>query len=428
MSATPLASAERNHFASHSCLSVQWSRAGGGEGSLSALQLTVVWHKLFWHSCESPTGFAAHGGLGRQIEALSDLFDATRIVGACSASGNSPGERAIAGRNVTVIALSGLPRSPWLTWLILPFWLARNGFTFVREIARADAVFPALPSPVGLLGLLLALAMKKRLFIRPMNNWSESRLLWQLERAYLERIAGGRNIVMATGSGEYPPSTKNPAIGWIFSTTTSEAEIAINRIPRTLEPGRARLVIVGRQLEADGTRIVLRALPRLALEFPQVKLDVVGHGPALARLIRLAGELQVDTRVTFHGAMTHEDVLALLRQEDVFCLPTVENESVRQTVIEALACGLPVVAARMPFLVGQKCAVLLNDNTPEALTYAVASCLREPERYRMMSIEARRTVQGYSLERWREIIRERLEQAWGPLQSVPVPVPAETRV
>ena len=132
--------------------------------------------------------------------------------------------------------------------------------------------------------------------------------------------------------------------------------------------------------------------------------------------------------MTFHGAMTHEDVLALLRQEDVFCLPTVENESVRQTVIEALACGLPVVAARMPFLVGQKCAVLLKDNTPEALAYAVASCLREPERYRMMSIEARRTVQGYSLERWREIIRERLEQAWGPLQSVPVPVPAETHL
>ena len=42
----------------------------------------------------------------------------------------------------------------------LPFWLARNGFAFAREIVRADAVFPALPSPIGLLGLLLALATK----------------------------------------------------------------------------------------------------------------------------------------------------------------------------------------------------------------------------------------------------------------------------
>jgi glycosyltransferase involved in cell wall biosynthesis len=392
------------------------------------MQLTVVWHKVFWHSSESPTGFAAHGGLGRQIEALSDLFDATRIVGPCSASGNLQGERAVVGRNVTVIGLSGLPRSQWLTWLILPFWLARNGFAFAREIARADAVYPALPSPVGLLGLLLARATKKRIFIRPMNNWSESRLLWRLERAYFERIAGGRNIVMATGSGGNPPSMKNPAIGWIFSTTISEAELACKPLPRRLEPGRARLVIVGRQLEAEGTRILLRALPRLAREFPQVTLDVVGHGPALARLVRLARKLQVDSRVTFHGAMTHEGVLALLRHKDVFCLPTVENDSVRQAVIEAMACGLPVVATRMPFLVGQKCAVLLKDNTPEAVAYAVASCLREPERYQMMSIEARRAVQGYSLEHWRDIIRERLEQAWGPLRSVPVRVLAETHV
>jgi glycosyltransferase involved in cell wall biosynthesis len=261
-----------------------------------------------------------------------------------------------------------------------------------------------------------------------MNNWSEWRLLWRLERAYFERIAGGRNIVMATGSGGNPPSMKNPAIRWIFSTTISEGELATKPLPRRLEPGRARLVIVGRQLEAEGTRILLRALPRLAREFPQVTLDVVGHGPALARLVRLAAELQVDSRVTFHGAMTHEGVLALLRQEDVFCLPTVENESVRQTVIEALACGLPVIVTRMPFLVGQKCAVLLKDNTPDAVACAVASCLREPELYHMMSIEALRAVEGYSLERWRVIIRERLEYAWGPLQSMPVRVPAEARV
>src|SRR6185503_2562943 len=98
---------------------------------------------------------------------------ATRIVGACTTTGNVSGERALAGRNVTVIALSGLPRSLLATWLMLPFWFVRNGFAFAREIARADAVFPALPSPVGLVGLLLARLMRKRVLIRPTTNWSE---------------------------------------------------------------------------------------------------------------------------------------------------------------------------------------------------------------------------------------------------------------
>jgi glycosyltransferase involved in cell wall biosynthesis len=391
------------------------------------MQLTVVWHKVIWPSSASSTGFAAHGGLGRQVEALSDLFDATRILGASSASGDRPGERPIGGRNVTVIPLSNLPISPVLAWLALPFWLVRNGWAFTREIARADAVFPALPSPVGLVALLLALAIRKRIVLRPMNNWSDSKPLWRLERAFLQWIADGRTVVFATGGGEAPPAN-NRAIRWIFSTTVSEADIAADAAPRTLEPGRARLVIAGRQLEVEGTRNVLRALPRLVQEFPSATLDVVGHGGSLERLARLSTELCVADRVTFHEAMTHERVLALLRQADVFCLPAVENESVRQTVIEALACGLPVITRPMPFLVDRRCAVLLTRESPEALAEAVASLLRAPDNYRTMSAEARRTARAYSLERWREIVRESLEQAWGPLQSAPAAIPADAHV
>jgi hypothetical protein len=52
------------------------------------MRLTVVWHKPCWRAQQSPTGFAVRcclghpefGGLSRQVEALSELFDATRVV------------------------------------------------------------------------------------------------------------------------------------------------------------------------------------------------------------------------------------------------------------------------------------------------------------------------------------------------------------
>src|SRR5687767_10505616 len=135
------------------------------------MRLTVVWHKLFWPSAHSPTGFAAHGGLLRQIDALSSVFDATRVVGPCSRSGERQGDRAVTGKDLSIVSLTSLPKSPWLTWLMLPFWFVRNGFTLTREISQADAVFPLLPSPVGTLGLLLALLMRKPLLVRPMNTW-----------------------------------------------------------------------------------------------------------------------------------------------------------------------------------------------------------------------------------------------------------------
>ena len=121
------------------------------------------------------------------------------------------GETAIAGKNVSVVPLTWLPRSPWLTWLILPFWLGRNGFALVREISRADAVF-ALHS--------ISDRSHRHWYWRSLcashcshgqlNNWSEPRFLWQLERALLERIAGGRNVVFATGDFDEPPSRRNP--------------------------------------------------------------------------------------------------------------------------------------------------------------------------------------------------------------------------
>lgn len=387
---------------------------------VSEMRLTVVWHKVFWPSAHSPTGFATHGGLARQIEALSNIFDATRVVGPCSRMGDRQGDRALAGKNLSIVSLTSLPSSPLLTWLILPFWFVRNGATLTREISRADAVAPLLPSPLGTLALLLALAMRKPLLVRPMNTWSDGRVLWRLERALLERIAGGRNVVFATGTSDKPPSSRNAAIRWIFSSTVSEAELDATSVARHLEPGRTRLIIVGRQIETEGTAAVLRALTALTHDFPRITLDVVGHGADLPKLERLASELHLVDRVTFHGAATHERVLELLRQSDLFCLPTMETESLRQSVHEALACGLPVVTTSTSLdEMVDGCGVILQSFTADALADGVRSCLRDPAMYERMSAQALRTARNYSLELWCYTVTEAVSNAWGPLQSEP---------
>jgi glycosyltransferase involved in cell wall biosynthesis len=393
------------------------------------MKLTVVWHKPFWSSPQSPTGYASRGclghpgfgGLPREVEALSELFDSTRIVGPYYPGGDPTGETAIAGKNVSLVALTWLPRSPWLMWMVLPFWLVRNGFKFIREISKADAVFAFIPSPIGILGLILGLAFRKPLLTRQLNNWSERRLLWRLERAFLDRIAGGKNVVFATGSSEDAPSSRNHAIRWLFITTVSERELAANPGPGSHEPGHIRLIILGREVETEGTLIVLRALPLLAREFPDVALDVVGDLPALPKIKHVAPDLGVLDCVTFHGSPSRERVVELLRGADLLCcLPAAETESFRQALHEALACGLPVVTTRIeiaPMLMRKGCATVLKEKTPEALAAAVAGCLSDPARYRSMSAEALRTAQAYSLERWRDTVRSALEKAWGPLQS-----------
>ena len=378
------------------------------------MQLTIVWHKPCWRAPQSPTGFAVHcclghsefGGLSRQVEALSELFDATHIVAPCSQATDRLGEIALAGKNVSVVPLTWLPRSPWLTWLSLPFWLARNGVTLVREASRADAVFAFIPSPIGVMALVLALALRKPLLTRQLNNWSEPRFLWRVERALLERIAGGKNVVFATGDSDEPPSRRNPDIRWIFSTAMSERQLAANAVARSRATGRpARLILVGVEPNTAGTCILLRALRLLVREFLDVTLDIVGDSAAFAKLEQLVRELHLADRVTLHGWMSRERLLELLRQADLFCIPTDETEGFRQAVHEALACGLPVIATQAsigPMLTGQGCGVILQESTPEAFAAAVRDCLSDPARYRAMSIAALRKARRYSLERSRE--------------------------
>ena len=388
----------------------------------------MIWHKVCWPSRRSPSGFAAHGGMVRQVQWISEIFDQTRVVAPCSASGDREGERWVLGHNVSVVSLPPLAGPAWRAWVLLPWWLLQNGRTLVREMRQADAVFPVVPSPLGTVALFLTVMMRKPLLVRPMNVWSEPRLLWRLERALLEIIAGGRNVVFATGESAAPPSKRNPAIRWIFSTTISEAELNGRLLPRRLGQGPARLIIVGRQLETEGTRIILRALKQLSGDLPALALDVVGHGAALADMKRLAAELEVLDRVTFHGAATHEGVLELLQAADLFCLPTAETDSVRQAIHEALVCGLPVIAEETPLLDGVRCGVILKKRTPEAFATAVRACLSDPQAYQRMSAEALRRARSYTLELWRDTIRDAVQEAWGPLKSARDSAPADAAV
>jgi hypothetical protein len=323
----------------------------------------------------------------------------------------------MAGKNLSFAALTWLPRSPWLTWILLPFWFVRNGFTLVREILEADAVFAIIPSPIGILGLVLSLVFRKPLLTRQLNRWSESRFLWRVERALLERIAGGRNVVFATGSGAQAPSSRSHAIRWLFITTISESELA--SVPRS-RGHRIRLLLLRRKLGFQETLTILRALSLLARQFPDVTLDVVGNLATLSQIQQLAPSGALD-RATFHGSPSRERVMELFGEAHVLCcLPDAETESYRQVLHEALACGLPVVTTRTeiaPML--KDCALLINEETAESLAAAVTACLSDQERYRSMSAHAVRAARQYSRERWREQVQSALEKAWGPLQSEP---------
>jgi hypothetical protein len=386
------------------------------------MRLAVFSHKPCWVSAESRSGYATDGGFPFQMKALSDLFDATVLVVPCAPPASHDGEIALDGRNLSVAPLSmpagrGLRRK-----LGLGFWLLRNFPLIVRELLRADAVHAPIPGDIGTIGMLLAFVLRKPLFVRHCGNWlkpvTRAEFFWKW---FMEMFAGRKQVMLATGGSSQPPSRRNAAIRWIFSTTLTEEELQSCTEARELSDRHSsKLIIVCRQDREKGTGVVIQSLPLVLKSFPEATLDVVGDGPALGQFRHLAESLEVSDRVVFHGKVDHSGVVNLLKQADLFCYPTTASEGFPKVVLEAMACGLPVSATRVsviPELLGAGGGELLNDVTPEGLADSVIRILSNQDRYHLMSAAALETARRFSLENWRDTIACELRSAWGELNS-----------
>lgn len=386
-----------------------------------AMHLIVFSHKLCWPSESSECGYATDGGFPMQMSALSELFDQTTLVVPVTKNGGAAGELPLSGRNLNIVPLSNPAGQDWQRKLRLLPWLLTNGATIWRQTLRADAVHAPIPGDVGTFGMLGAYLLGKPLFVRYCGNWLAPRTTAErLWKWFMERAAGGRNVMLATGGDSARPSALNPAVQWIFSTSLTGHEIESVGQPRRLDARKnARLIIVARQEHGKGTNTVIRSLRELLADFPALQLDVVGDGGALAELKQLAASLQIADRVVFHGKVNHDAVLQLLRQADLFCYPT-DSEGFPKVVLEALATGLPVITTRvsiLPQLIGQGGGVLLDAATPAQLAEAVRRCLGDAELYNQMSKSAAATARGYTLENWRDTIGRHLQSAWGKLNG-----------
>ncbi len=382
------------------------------------MNLVVVSHKPCWTDPNSTSGYGTDGGFAFQMEALSELFDRTTVLMPANKTPAPCGTNPLMGTYLSVTTLSRRAGRYWPRRLSLLVWLTRNLGRIWSAVAQADAVHVPMGSAVGTLAILVALAQRKHLFVRYCGRWGHPQTWAQrFWHWLLVQIAGGRNVVLATGGGNQPPSPRNPHIQWVFATTLRKAELDALRPRQPWRPGEPlRLITVGRQEPGKNTDRVIQALALVRRHYPQATLEVVGDGSCLSALRRLAADLDLADAVGFPGKLDHQGVIAALCRAHLFCLPT-DSEGFPKAVHEALACGLPVITTPvsvLPYLVANDNGILLSDTAPQTIAGAVLELASNESRFRAMVRSAQSTAQHYSLENWRDAIGRHLEKAWGP--------------
>ena len=163
---------------------------------------------------------------------------------------------------------------------------------------------------------------------------------------------------------------------------------------------------VGSLIPIKGHGVTLRAIAELCGEFPAIRARIVGEGVELHRLQALARDLGIAERVEFLGRRTREEVAELLRESEIFALPS-RYEGLGVAYLEAMASGLPTIAYRgqgiQEVIRHAENGILITEQSDETAPRAWAAVLRmllrNDEMRRTLGAAARRTVtKGYTLK------------------------------
>ena len=157
---------------------------------------------------------------------------------------------------------------------------------------------------------------------------------------------------------------------------------------RRLRQPRRRVGYLARACPEKGLDLLVRALPLVAaghdVEVVAAGATVAAEAGYVAECLALARELGVADRVHWAGQVDRQGKLALLDSLDAFALPTRHPEAKGLSVIEALAAGVPVVAAdhgTFPELLDDERAGLLHAPAdPADLARALSELLADEDR------------------------------------------------
>ncbi len=176
-----------------------------------------------------------------------------------------------------------------------------------------------------------------------------------------------------------------------------------NIVPMEIRQGDEQIILyVGRMDPRKGAKFLFAALPFLEERLSDYRVVVVGTG-WMKKYYDALIPLQLRRRVTFTGYASPEDLPRYYRAADVYCSPATGNESFGIVLLEAMACGTPVVASdiegyRSVIADGQD-GLLVPPRDPKALAGALVAVLGDEAVRTSFAAAGRKKAESFSWAR-----------------------------
>lgn len=185
------------------------------------------------------------------------------------------------------------------------------------------------------------------------------------------------------------------------SSQFRQGEGARFRTAHDIKSDRPVALYVGRVAFEKNIDFLLRIFQRTLKQLPEALLLIVGEGPAVSHLQKLAQQLGIDHATRFIGYLDRDtQLLDCYRAGDVFVFAS-RTETQGLVLLEAMAQGTPVLSTiymgTRDILEGAEGAVIAHENEQQ-FSHELSALLTDQQRRAQLSIGAQKTAAGWSTQ------------------------------
>ena len=170
---------------------------------------------------------------------------------------------------------------------------------------------------------------------------------------------------------------------------------------------KKQILWVGRFVTGKGVEYLIEAFLKVLKKIPGTHLVLVGVGPEKPAIEERIRKLHLQSSVTLIDYLDNEELPGVYKNSDVFVLPSL-MEGVPRTILEAMACGVPVVTTNLPHLMDiiDGAGLVVPPKDLALLSNAILTILEDASLAEKMGQRGRkRIVQEYS---WEDTVKKTL--------------------
>ncbi len=162
------------------------------------------------------------------------------------------------------------------------------------------------------------------------------------------------------------------------------------------------IIFIGRIIKEKNLDIVIESVDNIKKYLPDIQCHIIGGGPEEKKLKDQVCDLGLQDNIKFFGFLDYIDVIAMLKSAKVLVLPST-REGFGIVIIEAFACGVPVVTVRSPRnaaneLVNKDAGFVVDLNARE-IGDSIYKVISDDRLHKKMSVSAISLTQEYDWDK-----------------------------